>query len=91
MMRPSYIQKNKVQPASTRYQRDHIRRLMARNELPTRRTTLLHRIPFRAAGLPEPLVDVQLEPVLEALTFAQASTLIKALKKQAGIEDDDDD
>ena len=90
-MCPAYIPMNKPQPPSTRYQRDTIRRLMGRVELPTRKTTLMHRIPFRAAGLPDPPADRQIEPILEALTFAQASALINALKRQAGSEDEDDD
>lgn len=90
-MRQTYIPMNKVQPASTKYQREHIRRLMARLELPTRKTVLLHRIPFRAAGLADPPVDCQIEPILEALTFAEASSLINALKRQAGIQDEDDE
>lgn len=90
-MCPAYIPMNKPQPASTRYQRDMIQRLMGRVELPTRKTTLMHRIPFRAAGLPDPPDDRQIEPILEALTFAQASALINALKRQAGSEDEDDD
>lgn len=93
-MCPSFTLEEKPQPASTRYQRGKIRGLMSRLELPTRKTTLLHRIPFRAAKLPEPPVDRPLDPILDALSFAEASALINALYRQAGIdpeEDDDDD
>lgn len=79
------------EPHSTRFQYALIYTLLGKAELPARRTTLLHRIPFRAAGLPDPPVDRPIEPILQALTFAQASALINALKRQAGVEDDDDD
>ncbi len=78
-------------PPSTRFQHAKVRGLMSRLELPTRQTTLMHRIPFRAAGLAEPPVDRPLEPLLQALSFAQASALIGALQRQLGIEDDDDE
>jgi hypothetical protein len=78
-------------PLSSAIQRQTIRGLLSRNELPTRKFCLLHRIPFRNAGLPEPPVDRPIDPHLEALTFAQASALIVSLRRAAGIEDRDDD
>lgn len=80
-------------PASTAYQREQIVRWFSKNELQTRKTTLLHRIPFRAANLADPEPDQPMAPLLDALSFAQASALINALKRQAGAEisDDDDD
>lgn len=72
-------------------QRADIERLFKKNELPTNKTALMHRIPFRAAGLPEPALDRPMTPLLSSLSIKQASALIVALKKQAGIEDDDDD
>lgn len=79
------------EPLSSALQRDFIRGLLKRNELPTQKFCLLHRIPFAAARLPDPPVDRPIEPHLQRLTFAQASALIAALKRQAGIEDEDDD
>lgn len=79
---------------SSALQRDLIRRLFARNELPTRRFVLMHRIPFGKAGLPDPPVDRPVDPHLEKLTFAQASALIVSLRLQAGLsagDDGDDD
>lgn len=83
-----------TEPMISALQRDLIRRLLSRNELPTRRFVLLHRIPFAKAGLPEPPVDRPIEPHLDKLTFAQASALIVALRLQAGLPaggDDDDE
>ena len=64
---------------------------MNRLELSTGKTTLMHRIPFRAARLPDPPVDRPLDPIVQKLSMSEASALITALMKQAGIEDDDDD
>jgi hypothetical protein len=80
----------------SQYQRSEIVRLFAKNELPTRKFCLMHRIPFAAARLPDPPVDRPIDPHLQALTFAQASALIVALRRQAGLpdgdgDDDDDD
>jgi hypothetical protein len=78
-------------PTSTAYQQQLIRLLFVKNELSTGKFTLMHRIPFAAARLPEPPVDAAIDPHVQALTFSQASALIAALRKQAGIEDDDDE
>lgn len=80
-----------IVPKSTRFQHAKIRSLLSRLELPTGNTTLMHCIPFRAAGLSDPPVDRPLEPMMAALTFAQASALIKALYRQLGMGGDDDD
>lgn len=74
---------------STAEQRGFIVTLFKRNELQTGRFTLMHRIPFRAAKLPEPPGDGPIEPHLQALSCEEASRLIVALKAQAGIEDDE--
>lgn len=82
------------EPMCSALQRDMIRRLFSRNELPARRFVLLHRIPFARAGLSDPPVECPVEPHLDSLTFAQASALIVALRLQAGLPaggDDDDD
>lgn len=78
-------------PLSSQYQRSEIVRLFAKNELPTRKFCLMHRIPFGAARLPDPPVDRPIDPHLQALTFAQASALIVALRRQAGLPDGDGD
>ena len=83
--------KVRQQEASTRFQHAKIRALMNRLELQTRKTTLMHCIPFRAAGLPDPPVDRPLDPIVQKLSMSQASALIDALMKQGGYEDDDDD
>lgn len=67
---------------STAPQRWFIARLMARLELPTRRTCLLHRRHFEAAGLPAPAPDRCLDEILHALTETQANALIDALKRE---------
>lgn len=75
---------------STNTQHDYIRVLFERLELTTRRFTYQHRAPFRAARLPEPAFDGDIAAHLQALSREEASRLITALQKIAGIDDEDD-
>lgn len=75
----------------TAAQRAEIARLLKRCELPVRKFTLLHRIPWRAAKLPDPPDGGGVDAHLGRLTSDQASRLIDALRAQACIDDDEDD
>jgi hypothetical protein len=75
---------------SSAWQRMQIRQLLARAELSTRRYTLMHRIPFRAARLPDPPDGADIEPHLESLSMADAGRLIDALRRELDDSDDDD-
>lgn len=77
--------------ASTPEQRDYIRRLLQMLELPTNRFTYQHRGPWKDARLQEPTFDGVIDTNLRALSKTQASTLIRALKLRADVEEDDED
>jgi hypothetical protein len=74
----------------TSRQRLYIRSLLRRCELSTCRFGFQHRVPFKAAGLPEPPMDRDVDTHLQALTLDDASRLIKALVEQAGKQEDDE-
>lgn len=74
----------------TAHQRQFIRILLDKLELSTDRFTCGHRVPFKAARLPEPPLDAPVDPHLRELSKAQGSALIRALKDQAGEEESDD-
>lgn len=73
----------------TAHQRQYARILMTQLELSVDRFTCQHRVPFRAARLPEPPLDGDVDAHLRTLSKAQASHLVRALKAQTGEEDDD--
>lgn len=75
---------------SSAWQRMLIRQLFARAELPTRNFTLMHRIPFRAAKLPDPPDGAAIDPHLEAMSMVDAGRLIDTLRAELGDDDDDD-
>jgi hypothetical protein len=75
---------------SSTWQRMQIRQLLARSELSTRRYTLMHRIPFRAARLPDPPDGGDIEPHLESMSLVDAGRLIDALRRELDDGDDDD-
>lgn len=75
----------------TQPQRDFIRTLLARCELSTDRFTYMHRPAFKTARLPEPAFGASVDACLRELDQAEASRLIDALKRLAGVEDEEDD
>jgi hypothetical protein len=80
--RPVYLG---AQPGpSTSNQREYVRNLLARLDLPTDVITLLHAQAFRDAGLPAREAGRQVDVVLGELTRAEAQSLIEVLKRMAG-------
>lgn len=71
---------------STPHQRLYARTLMRQLELDTQRISLMHRRVFEAANLTVPASGDDVDAVLCALTAAQISTLVSALKEEAGDE-----
>lgn len=67
---------------ATPHQRLYVRTLMQQLELDVSYFTLMHRRFFEAAGLPAPELDSRVDAALCALSSAQASALITALKKE---------
>lgn len=65
---------------ATPHQRMAIRCGFRELELPTDQVTLLHRTHFRRAGLPDPTPGTDVDSHLCAMTRAEASRLIDALK-----------
>lgn len=70
---------NGVRPSTSR-QHQAIRSLLHALELPTDVITLMHRIPFGRAGIPQPRQGMQLDTALGDLTRVQASRLIDVLR-----------
>ena len=75
----------------TQAQRDYIRTLLERCELPDGRFTFQHRVLWRGAGLAEPQFDGNIDAALRDLTKPQASRLIGVLEQRAGIEREEDE
>lgn len=69
---------------ATSNQREYVRNLMARLELPLDFITLMHAQAFREAGLRPRDAGRNLEAVLLELTRAEAQALIEVLKRMAG-------
>lgn len=72
-------------------QRDFIRTLLERAELPGDRFTYAHRPVFKAARLPEPQFDGHVDTHLRTLDRSEASRLIDSLKQHVGLVDDMDE
>lgn len=72
----------------TQVQRDYVRTLLERAELPGDRFAYAHRPVFKAARLPEPDIDGHVDTHLRTLNRAEASRLIRALKQHVGLVDD---
>lgn len=69
---------------ATSNQREYVRNLMARLELPHDVITLMHAHAFRDAGLQPREAGRSLDAVLGELTRAEAQALIEVLKRMAG-------
>lgn len=72
---------------STAHQRLLCRTLLSKAELPTHVVTVLHRDLFRRLGI-EWRDGVDMDPTLESLTDSQIRSLIDALRKRIGEDEE---
>lgn len=71
---------------STPHQRLYVRMLLAQLELDSRRFGIGHRRFWLGAGLPEPVIDSDIDSNLCALNRAQAGKLINSLRAEVSDE-----